>query len=62
MRFWMLKQNKVQNKNSSKFIQFNRENIKLMSRPMTITEKIFAAHAGKDEVKAGESIIAKFND
>ena len=30
-----------------------------MSRPMTITEKIFAAHAGKDEVKAGELISAK---
>ncbi len=30
-----------------------------MPRPMTITEKIFAAHAGKEEVKAGELITAK---
>ena len=30
-----------------------------MPRPMTITEKIFAAHAGLDEVKAGDLITAK---
>lgn len=30
-----------------------------MSHPMTITEKIFAAHCGKDYVKAGELISAK---
>lgn len=30
-----------------------------MTRPMTITEKIFAAHAGVDEVKAGDLITAK---
>jgi len=30
-----------------------------MSRPMTITEKIFAAHAGLDSVKAGDLITAK---
>lgn len=30
-----------------------------MSRPMTITEKIFAAHCGKDFVQAGELISAK---
>ena len=30
-----------------------------MTRPMTITEKIFAAHANLDEVKAGELITAK---
>lgn len=30
-----------------------------MTRPMTITEKIFAAHAGLDEVKAGDLITAK---
>ena len=30
-----------------------------MSQPMTITEKIFAAHAGKDFVRAGELISAK---
>lgn len=30
-----------------------------MPRPMTITEKIFAAHAGLDEVKAGDLISAK---
>ena len=27
--------------------------------PMNITEKIFAAHAGLDEVKAGDLISAK---
>ena len=30
-----------------------------MPRPMTITEKIFAAHAGLEEVKAGDLITAK---
>ena len=30
-----------------------------MPRPMTITEKIFAAHAGLDEVEAGDLITAK---
>ena len=30
-----------------------------MSTPMTITEKIFAAHAGLDSVKAGDLISAK---
>lgn len=30
-----------------------------MTRPMTITEKIFAAHAGLNEVKAGDLITAK---
>ncbi len=30
-----------------------------MSRPMTITEKIFAAHSGKESVKAGDLITAK---
>ncbi len=30
-----------------------------MPKPMTITEKIFAAHAGLDEVKAGDLITAK---
>ena len=30
-----------------------------MPRPMTITEKIFAAHAGVEEVKAGDLITAK---
>lgn len=30
-----------------------------MSHPMTITEKIFAVHCGKDYVKAGELISAK---
>lgn len=30
-----------------------------MPRPMTITEKIFAAHAGLNEVKAGDLITAK---
>lgn len=30
-----------------------------MSRPMTITEKIFAFHSGRDEVKAGDLINAK---
>ena len=30
-----------------------------MPRPMTITEKIFAAHASLDEVKAGDLITAK---
>lgn len=30
-----------------------------MTRPMTITEKIFAHHAGLDEVKAGDLITAK---
>ena len=29
-----------------------------MSRPMTITEKIFAAHSGKESVKAGDLITA----
>lgn len=32
-----------------------------MTRPMTITEKIFAAHAGLDEVKAGDLITAKLD-
>lgn len=31
----------------------------IMPRPMTITEKIFAAHAGLEEVKAGDLITAK---
>ena len=30
-----------------------------MTRPMTITEKIFAVHAGVEEVKAGDLITAK---
>ena len=30
-----------------------------MSKPMTITEKIFAAHSGRDYVEAGELISAK---
>ncbi len=30
-----------------------------MTKPMTITEKIFAAHAGKDYVSAGDLITAK---
>ena len=30
-----------------------------MSKPMTITEKIFAAHSGKEYVKAGDLITAK---
>ena len=30
-----------------------------MTRPMTITEKIFAAHAGLEEVKAGQLLTAK---
>ena len=32
-----------------------------MPRPMTITEKIFAAHAGLESVKAGELIEAKLD-
>jgi len=33
--------------------------IKNMTKPMTITEKIFAAHSGRDSVSAGELINAK---
>ena len=30
-----------------------------MTQPMTITEKILAAHAGREEVKPGEIILAQ---
>ena len=32
-----------------------------MPRPMTIAEKILAAHAGLDEVKPGQLITAKLD-
>jgi len=39
--------------------KYVREQVKYMTRAMTITEKILAAHAGLDEVKPGDLITAK---
>ena len=49
--------NKKDFANKKKQMYKNKE--KLMTKPMTITEKIFASHAGKDYVAAGDLITAK---